>query len=93
MTTEHPWPRADRPFSNSDMGETWMAHWCRTCVHDTAYKEFPERGCPIILDLLLHIPNDHIRRVPTNASRYVGVEGVICTKYLHNAAAGDGQGT
>lgn len=38
-----------------------MTAWCETCIHDAAG---PEDGCPIILQLLLGEPTEHVGRGP-----------------------------
>lgn len=38
-------------FSNSTLGEMWMAKWCHNCLKDK------DGDCPILLDIYLDIPN------------------------------------
>lgn len=48
-------------FSNGSEWDAWSADWCETCIHDAAG---PEDGCPIILQLLLGEPTEHVERGP-----------------------------
>ena len=48
-------------FSNGSEWDAWSAAWCETCIHDAAG---PEDGCPIILQLLLGEPTEHVGRGP-----------------------------
>ena len=76
----HPWPRADRPFSNSTDGEIWTSAWCDTCIWDLGADQHPENGCPILLNLLMHQPDEHIRTAPVRSGQ-VGPSVTICTNY------------
>lgn len=48
-------------FSNGSEWDAWNAAWCETCIHDAAG---PEDGCPIILQLLLGEPTEHVGQGP-----------------------------
>lgn len=41
--------RTERPFSNADQGEAWMARWCGRCVHDRPARQMTGAGCPLVL--------------------------------------------
>lgn len=69
-------------FSNGTEYEKWSAAWCKTCVHDRAYREavgdgHDALGCELIVAGMSGEPVEEWRRGPLWSPQTV----VYCTRY------------
>lgn len=81
---ERSWPLAPAPaFSNGTDWEMWSAANCWRCTKDDGPGADPLDGdkcCPIINDLIAHVPNDALRRDPDGLT-------VVCLEFTPDPEA------